>query len=184
MDPNRYYDRLNTNRDEENLIIIKNATFAWAKPGERKRPPPKSRKNKGKSKKKLSKTSIQRRDSSSSSEAALSEGLAASQAPFMLKDISLEIGREDFIGITGSVGSGKTSLLHAIIGDMVKKNGSIQVPENLDSTYECVFFYCFCAYGFLLFRSTYLYYVEGMISGRQTMLMKVTSDLFAIGTVR
>ncbi|XP_063822575.1 ATP-binding cassette sub-family C member 10 [Ostrinia nubilalis] len=121
-----YYDRVNTNRDEDKVIIFKNASFTWAKPSQKPKPTPKKRKNKGKSKKKLSRVSIQRRDSSSSAEAGTLD------SPFTLNDISLEIGREDLIGITGKVGSGKTSLLMAIIGEMIKKDGDIQIPENLN----------------------------------------------------
>ncbi|XP_026315550.1 multidrug resistance-associated protein 7 [Hyposmocoma kahamanoa] len=124
MDPEEYYDRVNTNHDEDKIIIFKNASFAWANPSVRKKPQQqKTRKNKGKSKKRLS---IQRRDSASSAEVLVQD------EPFTLKDISLEIGKGELIGITGSVGSGKTSLLLAIIGDMVKKSGDIEIPENLN----------------------------------------------------
>ncbi|KAJ8730790.1 hypothetical protein PYW08_002203 [Mythimna loreyi] len=127
MDSELYYDRLNKNHDEDKIIIFKNSTFAWAKPSKRKKLPKKSRKNKGKSKKRLSRGSIQRRDSTSSSEHLIQD------EPFTLNDISLEIGNEELIGITGAVGSGKSSLLHAIMGDMIKKNGYLQIPENLSS---------------------------------------------------
>lgn len=72
---------------------------------------------------------IQRRDSTSSSEAGILEN------PFTLNDITLEIGREELIGVTGKIGSGKTSLLLAIIGEMLKKDGDIQIPENLNGKY-------------------------------------------------
>lgn len=128
MDSELYYDRVNKNNDEDKIIIFKNATFAWAKPTKRIKSPKKNKKNKGKSKKNLSRASIQRRDSSSSSDPLLNE-----PTPFTLKDISLAIGREELIGVTGEIGSGKSSLLHAIIGDMIKKSGDVQIPENIDS---------------------------------------------------
>lgn len=126
MDSEDYYDRVNTNHDEDKIIIFKNASFAWAKPSARKKQQPKTRRNKGKSKKRLS---IQRRDSMSSAEVLVQD------EPFMLKDINLEIGKGELVGIAGSIGSGKTSLLLAIIGDMVKKNGDIEIPENLNGWY-------------------------------------------------
>lgn len=127
MDIEHYYDRLNINCDEDKVVIIKNATFAWAKSSSRKKSMPKSKKNKGKSQKKLSKySSIQRRDSVSSNEQHVEE-------PFKLQDIFLEIGKEELVGIAGPVGSGKTSLLLAIIGDMLKQSGDIQIPEYLNS---------------------------------------------------
>ena len=36
-----------------------------------------------------------------------------------LKDINLEIKKGEFVCIVGDVGSGKSSLLHAVIGDMI-----------------------------------------------------------------
>ncbi|XP_075974742.1 ATP-binding cassette sub-family C member 10 [Anticarsia gemmatalis] len=128
MDSEYYYDRVNKNHDEDKIIIFKNATFAWAQPSKRKKTPKKSKKNKGKSKKNLSRANIQRRDSSSSSETHLTH-----EETFMLKGINLAIGKDELIGVTGEVGSGKSSLLHAIVGDMVKKDGDLQIPENLNS---------------------------------------------------
>ncbi|CAH2076394.1 unnamed protein product, partial [Iphiclides podalirius] len=125
MDSDRYYDRVNRNRDEDKIIIFKNASFAWVKPSKRK-PLVKTKKNKGKSKKSLSKRKTQRDDSTSSSD-------NQTQEPFMLKEISLEIAKGELLGIAGNVGSGKTSLLHAILGEMLKTNGDLQIPENLNS---------------------------------------------------
>ncbi|KAL4715350.1 hypothetical protein ACJJTC_015121 [Scirpophaga incertulas] len=122
-----YYDRLNTNSDEDKVIIFKNATFSWAKPSHKYKPYRKNRKNKGKSTKRISRANKQRRDSTSSSE------FGTPNAPFELKDISLEIYREAFIGVTGKVGSGKTSFLLSIVGEMLKKNGDIQIPDTLNS---------------------------------------------------
>lgn len=128
MDAEQYYDRLNTNRDEDKIIILKQASFSWHKPAQR-RPMPKMKKDKGKSKKKISKR-LKRSDSVSSAE-------SPSQEPFTLKDISLEIGKEELVCVAGPMGSGKTSLLLAIIGEMTKQNGDIQIPENLNSEF-CV----------------------------------------------
>lgn len=128
VDTESYYDRLNRNHDEDKMIIFKNATFSWAHAVKRKKAPKKSKKNKGKSKKNLSRGNIQRGDSTSSS-----EGRTAPDEPFALRDITVSIGRNELVGVTGAVGSGKSSLLRAIIGDMVKKSGALQIPEELNS---------------------------------------------------
>ncbi|XP_075551650.1 multidrug resistance protein mrp-7-like isoform X2 [Dermacentor variabilis] len=62
----------------------------------------------------------------------------------VLEDINLQIERGSFVGIVGPVGSGKSSLLSAIVGDMrqlsgtVSLNGSIgivsQAPQILNMT--------------------------------------------------
>lgn len=46
--------------------------------------------------------------------------------PFTLKDINLQVGRNELIAVVGSVGSGKTSLLAALAGDMRKTAGSVK----------------------------------------------------------
>ena len=45
--------------------------------------------------------------------------------PFKLQDINLEIGRNELVAVIGSVGSGKTSLLAALAGDMRKTSGEV-----------------------------------------------------------
>jgi ATP-binding cassette, subfamily C (CFTR/MRP), member 1 len=45
--------------------------------------------------------------------------------PFQINDINLSIGRNELIAVIGSVGSGKSSLLCALAGDMRKTRGNI-----------------------------------------------------------
>jgi ATP-binding cassette subfamily C (CFTR/MRP) protein 1 len=45
--------------------------------------------------------------------------------PFQINDINLSIGRNELIAVIGSVGSGKSSLLSALAGDMRKTKGNI-----------------------------------------------------------
>ncbi|PHH65007.1 hypothetical protein CDD81_3644 [Ophiocordyceps australis] len=51
--------------------------------------------------------------------------VAQEQAPFRLQDINLEVGRNELIAVIGTVGSGKTSLLSALAGDMRKTKGEV-----------------------------------------------------------
>ncbi|KAF9881046.1 ABC transporter family protein [Colletotrichum karsti] len=45
--------------------------------------------------------------------------------PFKLQDLSFEIKRDELVAVIGSVGSGKTSLLAALAGDMRKTSGEV-----------------------------------------------------------
>ncbi|TGJ86167.1 hypothetical protein E0Z10_g2566 [Xylaria hypoxylon] len=45
--------------------------------------------------------------------------------PFKLEDLNLAIGRKEIIAVIGSVGSGKSSLLAALAGDMRKTSGEV-----------------------------------------------------------
>lgn len=46
--------------------------------------------------------------------------------PFTLKSINLQVGRNELIAVVGGVGSGKSSLLAALAGDMRKTSGSVK----------------------------------------------------------
>lgn len=45
--------------------------------------------------------------------------------PFKLQDITLDIGRNELVAVIGTVGSGKTSLLSALAGDMRRTQGDM-----------------------------------------------------------
>lgn len=49
------------------------------------------------------------------------------KAPFKLQDINFEVGRNELIAVIGTVGSGKSSLLAALAGDMRKTAGEVML---------------------------------------------------------
>jgi len=49
------------------------------------------------------------------------------KSEFMLKNISFEAGRGSLIAIVGQVGSGKSSIISALLGEMQKKHGTVTV---------------------------------------------------------
>ncbi|EFX02817.1 ABC multidrug transporter [Grosmannia clavigera kw1407] len=51
--------------------------------------------------------------------------LVEEREPFKLHDLDFTIGRSELVAVIGSVGSGKTSLLAALAGDMRKTKGSV-----------------------------------------------------------
>ncbi|EAA32081.2 hypothetical protein GE21DRAFT_8152 [Neurospora crassa] len=54
-----------------------------------------------------------------------SSTLVEEQEPFKLQDLNFTIGRNELVAVIGSVGSGKTSLLSALAGDMRKTSGEV-----------------------------------------------------------
>ncbi|KPI46100.1 Oligomycin resistance ATP-dependent permease YOR1 [Cyphellophora attinorum] len=62
-------------------------------------------------------------DSDASSETTATE-------PFRIHDIELSVGRKELIAVIGTVGSGKTSLLAALAGDMRKTGGKVQMAGS------------------------------------------------------
>ncbi|KAJ9214480.1 hypothetical protein DTO166G4_3884 [Paecilomyces variotii] len=59
-----------------------------------------------------------------------SEETPGPQPPFKILDINLVAGKQELIGVIGSVGSGKSSLLSAIAGDMRRVRGSAVISGS------------------------------------------------------
>ncbi|KAJ1932426.1 hypothetical protein EC988_009461, partial [Linderina pennispora] len=49
----------------------------------------------------------------------------------ILKDISIQCRREELVAVIGKVGSGKSSVISALLGDMVKSAGSVTVRGSV-----------------------------------------------------
>ncbi|KAI1319870.1 P-loop containing nucleoside triphosphate hydrolase protein [Xylariaceae sp. FL0255] len=56
--------------------------------------------------------------------------LVEEREPFKLDNINLAIGRKELIAVIGSVGSGKSSLLAALAGDMRKTSGEVTMGAS------------------------------------------------------
>ncbi|KAI9884586.1 MAG: hypothetical protein M1823_003635 [Watsoniomyces obsoletus] len=52
------------------------------------------------------------------------------ETPFSLKSLNIDIGRDELIAVIGSVGSGKSSLLAALAGDMRKTRGEVTMGAS------------------------------------------------------
>jgi ABC-type glutathione transport system ATPase component len=125
----------NTHTIDEDLpvaIEVKGATFTWDTP------PPDELKDKTKKQQHQSRFSSQFHSSKHNAKVeataiSANESLnekARLQAEeeeriFQIKDISMEIPRGMLVAIVGPVGSGKTSLLQGLIGEMRKTSGNI-----------------------------------------------------------
>ena len=101
-----------------NAIEIDNASFTWDSP-----PPDNVKDKKGKKK-----------DDASGGAHSKPEPAATASEPkevkeemlFKLKQIDVKIPRGQLVAIVGAVGSGKTSLLQGLIGDMRRTEGSVR----------------------------------------------------------
>ena len=53
------------------------------------------------------------------------------KAPFELKDININISDESLVAVVGVVGSGKSSLLNALLGEMQRMKGGINISPRI-----------------------------------------------------
>ncbi|KAF3198093.1 hypothetical protein TWF106_001072 [Orbilia oligospora] len=107
------------NPDQKEAFILKDASFTWettapTKKDERGRDGKKAKKEKSKGK---------------SEKRALQPSRPLSREkelqPFSIQNITLDISKRELLAIVGTVGSGKSSLLAALAGDMRKTSGTI-----------------------------------------------------------
>lgn len=134
-------DEINWDEDMDNAVEIDNASFTWErnatqdKDGPAGSAPPnkaqekmakKAAKEKAKEEKKARKSAMAEKfqDSPNSSTTALDD---ETREPFALKDVNFTVGRNELLAVIGTVGSGKSSLLAALAGDMRKTGGKIRM---------------------------------------------------------
>ncbi|PSN60350.1 hypothetical protein BS50DRAFT_593794 [Corynespora cassiicola Philippines] len=119
--------------EAKDAIILKGADFTWERhptqddddvpvkgPGG---PPGKKGK---KDNRKDKRASVQGKADSATSTPPGPEALPE-EKPFSLQGLNLEIGRNELVAVIGNVGSGKSSLLAALAGDMRKTNGEVMI---------------------------------------------------------
>lgn len=126
----------------KDAVILKNADFTWERHPTREddetpgggpgRGPP--RKKPGKDKKKHMKDKKDKKSSANKSGTPSPPGTAQTpeqeEQPFEMKDLELSIGRKELVAVIGSVGSGKSSLLAALAGDMRKTKGEVTIGAS------------------------------------------------------
>ncbi|KAH8908657.1 P-loop containing nucleoside triphosphate hydrolase protein [Coniochaeta sp. PMI_546] len=104
--------------DGPNAVEMVDATFTW----ERTPTQDKEGTMAGDSKGKKEVAKDRKRPGSSDEDAST---LVEEREPFKLQDINFQIGRNELVAVIGSVGSGKSSLLAALAGDMRKTSGEV-----------------------------------------------------------
>jgi ATP-binding cassette subfamily C (CFTR/MRP) protein 1 len=128
----------------KDAVVLQNADFTWERHPTRdeeetlggaagKGPPGKSKKDKKQEKKQEKKdkrASVMTEKSSESSTPNHSEKPHDEEEPFAIKGMNITIGRKELIAVIGSVGSGKSSLLAALAGDMRKTQGEVTIGAS------------------------------------------------------
>ena len=114
------------NEDLPVAIQVKDATFTWDTP------PPDELDGKNKTKRKSRfpskrNTNVEAVTISADANSQEKARLQAEEEDrvFQVRDVSLEIPRGTLVAVIGPVGSGKTSLLQGLIGEMRKTSGNI-----------------------------------------------------------
>ncbi|KAF2769287.1 putative ABC transporter [Teratosphaeria nubilosa] len=137
-------DEASWDYEEKSAIKIEHATFTWERtPGQQgdggnylkgpksykqqkveKKQAKKDKKEDKKLAKKEEKEALEKRSVPQTPE---TPGTPANEEekPFQIRNIDLNIGRNELVAVIGSVGSGKSSLLGALAGDMRRTNGSV-----------------------------------------------------------
>lgn len=108
------------NDSNENAIEIKNGEFYW-----------KSFENLDNEASITNSKVKEKSKSPESNESEAEEKVRVEMKKVILKNIDLNIRKGDFIAVTGSIGSGKTSLLSAIAGFMHSNSGTINIQGSL-----------------------------------------------------
>ncbi|XP_069117983.1 ATP-binding cassette sub-family C member 10-like [Argopecten irradians] len=107
IDLKTYYAKLQESDETGNVISVNTGRFTWE----------------GEKKDGNEKTETTEESTSSSGETTTTTGTLC------LRDISVDIKQGQFIGVIGKVGSGKSSLLNAILAEMSRKEGNITVSN-------------------------------------------------------
>lgn len=105
--------------DGENAIEMRDAAFTW----ERTRT--QEDKEGPKDKKATARAVKEKPKAEDSDRNTLNSQADAEREPFHLQELNLAIGRNELIAVIGTVGSGKSSLLAALAGDMRKTAGEV-----------------------------------------------------------
>lgn len=101
--------------DHPSAVEVVNASFTWERTTTQD--PEQTAGGSEKSKKAPAKSPAHASDDTST--------LVEEREPFKIQDLNFELGRNELVAVIGSVGSGKTSLLAALAGDMRRTSGEV-----------------------------------------------------------
>jgi ATP-binding cassette, subfamily C (CFTR/MRP), member 1 len=135
-------DDIEWDYDNKNAIVVKDAEFTWERtpdqdpdniPGQGPRSNKKLKADKKAAKKAARKARKEDKEAKKSLEgtpdsASLKESeTSEEEQPYRISGLNFTIGRDELIAVIGTVGSGKSSLLAALAGDMRKSQGTVML---------------------------------------------------------
>ncbi|KAH7391842.1 P-loop containing nucleoside triphosphate hydrolase protein [Pyrenochaeta sp. MPI-SDFR-AT-0127] len=114
----------------KDAVVLKNADFTWERHPTQDAEDSPGKKKDTKQEKKQKKAAVQPTQGENGNAASSNTTIVEEEKPFEMKGIDLQFGRNELVAIIGSVGSGKSSLLAALAGDMRKTNGEVVIGAS------------------------------------------------------
>jgi ATP-binding cassette subfamily C (CFTR/MRP) protein 1 len=144
LDAEEQADAADWDNDAKHAISVQSAGFTWERtptqdsehvpgkgPKSQKQLKQEKKDTKAKDKEDKRKSKQLEKDGGEGLPSSVSSStLAEDDKPFSIKDINLQIGRNELVAIIGGVGSGKSSLLGALAGDMRRTGGNVTFAGN------------------------------------------------------
>lgn len=114
--------------NSKDAVAVANGEFSWERT-----PTQEADQDQGKTKKQIKddakaekvRKKSQGKDKDASNSEADSNSVTVEREPFKLKNVNLNIGKDELVAVIGTVGSGKSSLLAALAGDMRRTDGTV-----------------------------------------------------------
>ncbi|KAL6716378.1 ATP-binding cassette transporter yor1 [Lecanora helva] len=113
--------------ESKNAISMQQAGFTWERTVTQD---PSKQNGPSLNKKQIKAAKDAEKDDSRTSTGEDSSSTLTQVEPFKLQDLEFAVGRKELIAVIGGVGSGKSSLLAALAGDMRRTNGSVTMGAS------------------------------------------------------
>ena len=121
------HDDFNWDMEGTNAVSMEQADFTWERTVTPQSEKPRAQK---KASNKADQVAEKTSKPANFREGTDSASTLTSEEPFKLHDLNFSVGRKELIAVIGSVGSGKSSLLAALAGDMRRTNGSVTMGAS------------------------------------------------------
>lgn len=127
-------DDIDWDMENKNAIVVKEADFTWERTitqdSDKKSPQTKDQVKAAKKASKAEKAAVKAGEKSAAGDDSDSTSTLTGSEPFKLHGMEFTIGRHELVAVIGGVGSGKSSLLAALAGDMRRTHGHIMMGAS------------------------------------------------------